>query len=625
MEKHYFCTNFLRPEKMDVNHRIRTLFTVIATVMGVLSISAQTPQCKDTAEHRRLELEMWTAGGQNDSEVLYEACRQFQKHAYAENDMYSVYQAWICGVMFNLGRMNIRDAYHITRQMGEDVGNDENAMEERYFVPNMMGHVYSTCGNISGAVEEFQKAVEEIKGSKYEADGLPFIYLALAHAQLNNDLHEAQRWVDETKAHLERYQDIPSYYRAKADAYAIEAIIKFKEHNIPAFRECMAVMEDADSKNTMPSGDIFLPYARIYQTLIDSNAENALKDAETLNNEKELYLVKCDIYNYLGDKDKAFLTQRELMHKRDSITGIMIIENLEKHEKEISLLKEQAKMSRRMNLILVHSVLLAVLAIVLMARNILMRRRSRRSLLEKNKELKEANRRVKVADEMKTDFMLSVSHEIRTPLNIINGFTQVLTNGENNFEPEERRHIAETIGSSTRQITSLVNKMLAIANNSTKDLLKEAEDIDALKVCQEVLDSMPPVDPELIKVEFEDLTQNKGTILRTNGDCLEQMLENILENSVKFTEKGYIKLTLRNDGRMMWFSVEDTGCGIPKDKISTIFDRFMKVDEFKEGLGLGLAYCHETTEKLGGELRLDRTSEEGTVFTLGLPIEVNKN
>ena len=64
-------------------------------------------------------------------------------------------------------------------------------------------------------------------------------------------------------------------------------------------------------------------------------------------------------------------------------------------------------------------------------------------------------------------------------------------------------------------------------------------------------------------------------------------------------------------------------CGnIPEDKISTIFDRFVKVDEFKPGLGLGLAYCHETAEKLGGELKLDHTSEAGTRFALRLPLNV---
>jgi len=288
------------------------------------------------------------------------------------------------------------------------------------------------------------------------------------------------------------------------------------------------------------------------------------------------------------------------------------------------LFKQKEKMSRRIYLILAHTVALSILVIILMARNILIRRRSRQKLLEKNEELREANRKVTRADEMKTQFIRNVSHEIRTPLNIINGFTQVLTDEENTFEPGERHEIAETIGTSTRQITSLVNKMLALANQNTKDLLKEVEDTDALDICHKALQEMPPVDANRIKVELEDLTHDKGTTLCTNSDSLLQMLGNILENSVKFTEKGSIKLTLRNDGLMMWFTIEDTGCGIPEDKISTIFERFVKVDEFKEGLGLGLAYCHETAERLGGVLRLDSTSEAGTSFTLGLPLKVKR-
>ena len=186
-ENHYFCSNFLKPgKKMMINHKTRTLFAAVALMAMVSPSVAQTKMCKDTTEHRRLEIAMWTAGGQDDPEVLYEACRIFHKHALAEKDIYSACQAWICGAMFNLGRMNIRDAYLITRQMGEELTEDKDATEERYFMPNMMGHVYSTCGNISGAMEEFQKAAEAIKGTQYESDGLAFIYLALVVINIDN-------------------------------------------------------------------------------------------------------------------------------------------------------------------------------------------------------------------------------------------------------------------------------------------------------------------------------------------------------------------------------------------------------------------------------------------------------
>jgi signal transduction histidine kinase len=333
-------------------------------------------------------------------------------------------------------------------------------------------------------------------------------------------------------------------------------------------------------------------------------------------------LIKCDIYHYAGELEKAFSTQRQLLLKNDSIRGKMMAENISQMEHDIQMMKHQQEMARLMNIVLAVAVALTILVIILMARNILIRRRSRKKLVMKNAELREANRRVMAADEMKTEFIRSVSHEIRTPLNIINGFTQVLTDEENHFCPEERQQIAETIGTSTGQITSLVNKMLTLANENTKDLLKEVEETDALDICRKALQEMPPVDAKHVKVELENHTDGKGTILCTNSDSLLQMLGNILENSAMCTEKGFIRLTLRNDGEMMWFTIEDTGCGIPEDKVSTIFERFVKVDKFKHGLGLGLAYCHETAERLGGTLRLDYTSEAGTSFTLGLPLKV---
>ena len=133
---------------------------------------------------------------------------------------------------------------------------------------------------------------------------------------------------------------------------------------------------------------------------------------------------------------------------------------------------------------------------------------------------------------------------------------------------------------------------------------------------------MPNVDTSKVKIELDDQTEGENKKIVTNSDSLLQMLSNILENAAKFTEQGYIRLIMKKDKTHIHFTVEDTGCGIPQDKINTIFKRFVKVDNFKEGLGLGLAYCRETVEKLGGTLTLDKTSEAGTSFTLSLPIKL---
>ena len=294
-------------------------------------------------------------------------------------------------------------------------------------------------------------------------------------------------------------------------------------------------------QNQNPSADLFTPYARVYVTLLDKGPEEAFIQAKALRNLKEQYLLECDIYRYMGDDDKAFMTQRELMHKRDSITGVMIVENIDRTDEEMKLMKRSQKMARLMNYILLGSVLLAILAIVLMARNILIRRKFNKQLVAKNAELKKAYKKVAAADEMKTEFIMSVSHEIRTPLNIINGFSQVLAEMGPDMGDEQRKEISKTIGHNTYQITSLVNKMLAMANDSTKDLMEQAELTDGIAICRKAMENMPQVDDTKVKVKLDDQTDGDN-LLFTNVNSLLLMLSNILENAAKFTNEGHIIL-----------------------------------------------------------------------------------
>ena len=604
------------------NHWMKYMLSLV-TLLVTPQAEAQTEHCRDTIEHQKLRSAMWATCQQENPSVVYAACWAYQAHAIEDRDNEAYYDSWTCGIMYNLDRMNIHDAYHIANTMKDDlVRRRYEAVDEQFLAPKMLGHVYNACGNIPGAVEELKKAIEMIKGTKYERDGLSFLYLTMAHIQLNNDTKETLKWLEQDMKELERHNNQKEYWRGKADALAMKAIVMFKQKNYNGFYENYRLAEEADKFNKNQIGDLFLPYARIYKTLLDGDSEKALKDVEALANMKERYLLRCDIYRYIGDNEKAFMTQRELMHKRDSITGVMIAENIQKQEDEMVLLRQGQKVSRVMNIVLVMAMVLALMLIIGLAMTIYGKRRYQDMLVKKNRELKAAYKQVAAADEMKTEFIRSVSHEIRTPLNIINGFTQVLTEEGSEFEPSERKGIADTISKNTSHITSLVNKMLALANEHTKDLLKDVDVCDALDICHRAISAMPAVDQTKIKVELKDLAEGEDKKLVTNSDSLLQMLGNILENATKFTEQGYIRLTLKKDTDFFHFTIEDTGCGIPSDKISTIFDRFVKVDEFKEGLGLGLAYCHETVEKLGGTLTLDKTSDEGTTFTLSLPIKL---
>ena len=620
-EIQYFCKEFLKtPNGMRTSLWHRMIISTVLIMAPVL-LFAQVTVCKDTVVHHRLQKAMWEACGQDDPKVLYDACKAFQAHASSDGDLDSYYNAWICGIVYNLDRMNIRDAYHITKSMTDDLLEGKGGKDEQFLAPNMLGQVYNTCGNVEGAIIEFKKAVELIKGTKYEETGLSTLYLGMAHIYINGKLDNAFHWIDEDIKEVERHPDLPSYHRNMADAYAFKAMLYFKRFQKEQFWECRRLAISHEEQNTTGGSGSFLPYMDICQMVLEGRFDEALHATDELSNLRDRYIMKCDILRYRGEPVEAYKTLRDLMHIRDSITGLTIAENIANMDEEMRLIKSEQAATQRANIVLTIAFILAVLLIVALLMNGVNRRRYQKELESKNRELEEANGQVTAADKMKTEFIRSVSHEIRTPLNIINGFTQVLTDTGNSFEPEERQQIAGTISENTRQITSLVNKMLVLANDNSKNLLKEVEGTDGIALCHRAIQAMPPVDPTRIQVIFEDRTKDGDGRLCTNEDSLLQMLCNLLENSVKFTEAGFIRLTLSRDDSFYHFTVEDSGCGIQKDKIDHVFERFTKGDEFKEGLGIGLAYCHETAQKLGGNLMLDHTSEKGTSFTLSLPIK----
>ena len=182
------------------------LLSAVAVMAVVIPLTAQTPACKDTAEHRRLQSAMWDAATGNDPEKVYLAAVKFQNHADDEGDYEGHYNAWMCGVAFNLDRMNISDAYHIAAVLKEDLETGKGGQEEQYMGPMMMGQVYNVCGNVSGAINELKEAIRLVKGTRYEESTLISLYMALAHLTLTTDPDQSLQWVDEGIQVLNEHQ-----------------------------------------------------------------------------------------------------------------------------------------------------------------------------------------------------------------------------------------------------------------------------------------------------------------------------------------------------------------------------------------------------------------------------------
>ena len=235
-----------------------------------------------------------------------------------------------------------------------------------------------------------------------------------------------------------------------------------------------------------------------------------------------------------------------------------------------------------------------------------------------SKELIEAKARAEESDRMKSVFLATMSHEIRTPLNAIVGFSSLLTSAE--ISPEEREEYSAIISTNSELMLTLINDILDISRLETGKIHFAYEDIDIPSLCQQVIMTTTHNRREGVECVFE--SSYETYTLRTDVQRLSQVLINLLTNANKFTEQGRITLSfevLEKEG-MVRFAVADTGCGIPPEKQAKVFDRFEKLDEFKQGTGLGLAICRQIVMKVGGKIWVDGTYTSGSRFVFTHPI-----
>lgn len=222
------------------------------------------------------------------------------------------------------------------------------------------------------------------------------------------------------------------------------------------------------------------------------------------------------------------------------------------------------------------------------------------------------------ADKMKNAFIANMSHEIRTPLNAIVGFSRLITETDNASEQQEYLTI---INNNSDLLLQLINDILDFAKIESGTLNYNLSWVDLKDVCQEVYIS------QSLKMTSDVALLYNGDMLpsvrlRTDTQRIEQVLLNLLSNAIKCTNQGFVSLSYEVEGDFVRVSVTDTGIGIDKEKQASVFERFVKLDDFRQGTGLGLSICKMIIEKLGGEIGLRSELGKGSTFWFTLPLSV---
>jgi len=268
--------------------------------------------------------------------------------------------------------------------------------------------------------------------------------------------------------------------------------------------------------------------------------------------------------------------------------------------------------------------LLLTFMLTLLVNELLNRKKANKLIVElrdSNNALEEAKEKAEESSRMKSMFVQNVSHEIRTPLNAIVGFCDLLLNPDMELADEEKAEFGKIIHQNSDLLTGLVNDVLVLSELQSGKATVNIAPCKCNALCRQSIDTVLHRKPEGVTLDFTTDVDDDFTI-NTDLRRAKQVIINFLTNAEKYTSQGSITLacSTREKPGCVVFSVIDTGCGIPPEKQEQIFGRFEKLDDFHQGMGLGLNICSYIAELLNAKIGIDKSYTQGARFYFAIDI-----
>jgi len=253
---------------------------------------------------------------------------------------------------------------------------------------------------------------------------------------------------------------------------------------------------------------------------------------------------------------------------------------------------------------------------------------SERSVLleEKNNEIQKKSEALELTTRYKSEFLANMSHELRTPLNSILLLSRLLSENNNKSMVPEEIEFAKVIQSSGNSLLGLIDEILDLSKIEAGKMELEFLDVSTKEITDNLWNLFSHIAKEK-NIKFEIIADEAPVVIKTDKMRLEQILKNLISNAIKFTDKGSVSLEIKintDDDKIICFIVKDTGIGIPLGKQPLIFEAFQQADGSTKrkygGTGLGLSISRELAKLLKGEIILHSKENEGSTFTLCVPV-----
>jgi signal transduction histidine kinase len=235
--------------------------------------------------------------------------------------------------------------------------------------------------------------------------------------------------------------------------------------------------------------------------------------------------------------------------------------------------------------------------------------------------LRNAEKKAKESDKLKSAFLQNISHEIRTPMNSIIGFSELLT--DRDITEEKKVEYLGIINSSCTQLLNVVNSIIEISMIESGIIVADVKKTDLNSALDEIYSSYSPLIRNGVMFSLQKGLPDREALIMTDESKLNKIISNMLSNAIKFTDKGHIIFGYEPDDNLLQFFVEDTGRGIPEDFKKHMFSVFQKADNdpdrLYEGLGLGLSICKGNLDLLNGSMWVESQTGIGTRFYFTIP------
>jgi CheY-like chemotaxis protein/nitrogen-specific signal transduction histidine kinase len=235
--------------------------------------------------------------------------------------------------------------------------------------------------------------------------------------------------------------------------------------------------------------------------------------------------------------------------------------------------------------------------------------------------IRNAEQKAIESDRLKTAFLQNISHEIRTPMNSIVGFSELLK--DKNLSESEKDQYLEMISKSSDQLLNIVNEVLDISLIETGNLSVNLKRVQLNNLMKEIYLSYKHLINKEISLTMSTGLSDSLSLILTDVIKIRQVISNLLNNAVKFTDKGHIGFGYTLEDNELQFFIEDTGIGIPVDFHDKVFERFLKVgiddQRLYEGVGLGLAICKGNIDLLKGRIWMESEPGKGSKFFFTIP------